>query len=78
MLAYSGLRPEDWFEDRRRNPEIQEATTKNDRWALTRYLLPFFGDLFPSQIGVQTVKAYRQRIHDENATIRAAAEASSP
>ena len=34
----------DWFEDRRRNPEIRDATIKNDLWALTRYLVPFFGD----------------------------------
>lgn len=32
----------------------------------------------PSQITVQTIKAYRRRIHDENATIRAAAEAGRP
>jgi integrase len=68
----------DWFEDRQRNPEVREATVSNDLWALTRYLLPFFGDLLPSQIGVQTVKAYRRQIHDENATIRTAAEAGSP
>jgi hypothetical protein len=52
----------DWFEDRRRNPEIREATIKNDLWALTRYLLPFLGELFPSQITLQTVKAYRRHI----------------
>jgi integrase len=68
----------DWFEDRRRNPAIRPATIKNDLWALTRYLLPFFGELFPSQISVQTVKEYRRRIHDENTAICAAAEAGKP
>lgn len=62
----------EWFEDRRQNPEIRPATVKNDLWALTRYLLSFFGELFPSQITVQTVKAYRRRIHEENAAIGAA------
>lgn len=41
-------------------------------------LLPFFGELFPSQITVQTVKAYRRRIHEENAAISAAADAGQP
>jgi integrase len=68
----------EWFEDRQRNPEIRPATIKNDLWALTRYLLPFFGELFPSQITVQTIKAYRRRIHDENAAISAAADAGQP
>lgn len=68
----------DWFEDRQRNPEIRPATIKNDLWALTRYLLPFFGELFPSQITVQTVKAYRRSIHEENAAITAATDAGEP
>jgi hypothetical protein len=68
----------DWFEDRQRNPAIRPATIQNDLRALTRYLVPFFGDLFPSQITVQTIKAYRRRTHDENATIVAAADAGKP
>lgn len=68
----------EWFEDREHNPAIGPATIKNDLWALSRYLAPFFGDMLPSQITPQTVKAYRRRIHDENAAIRAAAEAGKP
>jgi integrase len=68
----------EWFDDRQRNPAIRPATIQNDLWALTRYLVPFFGDLLPSQITVQTIKAYRRRTHDENATIVAAADAGKP
>jgi integrase len=68
----------DWLEARQANPAISPATTTRDRWALTRYLLPFLGELLPSQITPLTVKRYRRHIHEENALIRAALEAGKP
>jgi integrase len=68
----------DWFEGRQANPAIRPATISGDLWALTRYLLPFFGELLPSQITPLTVKRYRRRIHEENVQIRAAIEAGEP
>jgi integrase len=68
----------DWLEDRRRNPGIRPRTVETNEWHLTRYVLPFFGELRPSQIRPATVKEYRRRIHAENAQIRAAAEAGRP
>jgi hypothetical protein len=68
----------DWFTDRRANPAIRPRTVEHDLWQLTRYLLPFFGELRPSQITPATVKKYRRQIHDENAHIRAAADAGKP
>jgi hypothetical protein len=68
----------DWFEARRVNPAIRPATLDGDRWALARYLIPFFGDLLPSQITPLTVKRYRRHIHEENVEISAALEAGTP
>jgi integrase len=65
----------DWYMDRRGNPAIRPRTVEHDLWQLTRYLLPHFGEMRPSQITPQTVKDYRRRIHEENADIRAAATA---
>jgi integrase len=67
-----------WLIDRERNPGIRERTTENDRWRLTRYLIPFFGKLRPSQMTPVTIKHYRRHIHEENEHIRAAAEAGAP
>ena len=39
----------EWFEDREHNPAIGPATIKNDLWALSRYLAPFFGDMLRSR-----------------------------
>lgn len=68
----------DWFMDRRGNPVIRPRTVEHDHWQLTCYLLPFFGEMRPSQITAQTVKTYRRRIHEQNAAIRSAAEAGTP
>jgi integrase len=68
----------DWFEARQANPAIRPTTLAGDRWALTRYLLPFLGELLPSQITPLTVKRYRRHIHEENAHIRATLEAGEP
>jgi integrase len=68
----------DWFMDRRGNPAVRPRTVENDHWKLTRFLLPFFGELRPSQITAQTVKKYRRHLHQQNAQIRAAAETGKP
>lgn len=68
----------DWLEDRKRNPAIRPRTTELNESQLTRYLLPFFGSLLPSQITSQKIKEYRRRIHEENAQIRAAADTGRP
>jgi Phage integrase, N-terminal SAM-like domain len=67
-----------WLEDRRRNPAIRPATIELNQTQLTRYLLPFFGDLLPSQITPQQIKQYRRGIHEENEQIRAAADGGKP
>jgi integrase len=68
----------DWLTDRERNPAIRPRTTDNDRWRLTRYLIPFFGEMLPSQITVLALKQYRRRLHEDNEQIRAARRAGSP
>jgi integrase len=68
----------DWLEDRVRNPAIRERTTELNEAQLTRYLLPFFGDLLPSQITPTQIKEYRRRIHEDNAEIRAAEQVGRP
>jgi integrase len=68
----------DWLADRQRNPGIRPRTTENDRWLLTRYLIPFFGDLRPSRITASTLKRYRRQIHEENHHISAAHHAGKP
>jgi len=68
----------DWLTDRRRNPAIRPKTIELNESQLTRYLLPFFGDVLPSQITPQKIKDYRRGIHEDNAHIRAAAEAGKP
>jgi integrase len=68
----------DWLEDRERNPAIGESTIKHNEWQLTRYLLPFFGDLRPSEITKRKIKQYRSRIRLENEQIRNATAAGRP
>jgi integrase len=68
----------DWLEERRRHPAIRPRTVETDQVRLSRYLLPFFGELLPSQITPAKVKEYRRRIHAENDHIRAAAAAGNP
>jgi integrase len=68
----------EWFADRQANPVVRPRTVEHDLWQLTRYLLPFFGALRPSQITPLTVKEYRRGIHEQNAHIRAAADAGKP
>ena len=68
----------DWLLDRERNPAIRTRTTEDDRWRLTRYLIPFFGEMLPSQISPLALKHYRRRIHEENEHIRAARNAGTP
>jgi integrase len=68
----------DWFEARQANPALRPTTIAADRWALTRYVLPFLGELLPSQITPLTIKRYRRHIHEENVHIRAALEADDP
>jgi integrase len=68
----------DWLRARELNPALTETTTKRDRSQLTRYLIPFFGDLRPTEISVSKIKDYREQIHVENDQIRKAAEAGKP
>jgi integrase len=68
----------DWLADRERNPVIRPRTTENDRWRLTRYLIPFFGEMRPSQITALALKQYRRRLHVDNEHIRVARKAGSP
>jgi integrase len=68
----------DWLADRKRNPGIRPRTRELNESQLTRYLLPFFGDLRPSRITPQTIKDYRRRIHEENEQIRGAAQNGNP
>lgn len=68
----------EWLMDRERNPAIRERTTENDRWRLIRYLIPFFGEMPPSQITPQSIKQYRRRVHQHNEHIRLAREAGRP
>jgi integrase len=68
----------DWLRARELNPALTETTTKRDKSQLTRYLIPVFGDLRPSEITVTKIKEYRQRIHVENDQVRKAAEAGKP
>jgi integrase len=68
----------DWYYDRESNPAIRASTLKDDYWRLTRYLLPFFGELRPSQITPLAIKEYRRRIHEENTRITSAREAGNP
>jgi len=68
----------DWYYDRESNPAIRPSTLKDDHWRLTRYLLPFFGELRPSRITPLTIKDYRRRIHEENAQITAARDGGKP
>jgi integrase len=67
----------DWLADRELNPAISSRTTEDDRWRLTRYLIPFFGELRPSQITPLTIKQYRRHIHEDNQQIRAARDAGN-
>ncbi len=68
----------DWLQDRKRNPAIRPRTTELNESQLTRYLVPFFGELLPSQITSQQIKQYRRQLHDDNAQIRARREAGKP
>jgi integrase len=68
----------DWLADRLRDPAIRSRTTEDDRWRLTRYLIPFFGEMQPSQITALTLKQYRRHLHQENAQILAARDAGAP
>lgn len=68
----------EWLEDRKRNPAIRPRTIELNQSQLTRYLVPFFGDLLPSQITAQTIKQYRRHLHEENAQIVAARDAGTP
>jgi integrase len=68
----------DWLRGRELNPALTETTTKRDRSQLTRYLIPFFGEMRASEISISKIKAYRERIHVENDQIRKAAEAGKP
>jgi Phage integrase, N-terminal SAM-like domain len=68
----------DWLADRKRNPAIRPKTIELNRSQLIRYLLPFFGDLLPSQITPQKIKEYRRGIHEDNAQLRAFTEAGKP
>ena len=68
----------DWLVDRERNPAIRPRTTENDRWRLTRYLIPFFGEMLPSQITALALKQYRRRLHEDNEQIRASRRAGAP
>jgi Phage integrase, N-terminal SAM-like domain len=65
----------DWLADRTRNPGIRPRTTELNESELTRYLLPSFGDLRPSQITPLQIKDYRRRLHEEDEQIVAAAQA---
>jgi integrase len=68
----------DWLADRKRNPAIRPKTIELNQSQLIRYLLPFFGDLLPSQITPQEIKEYRRGIHEDNAQLRAFTEAGKP
>jgi integrase len=68
----------DWLEARKRNPAIRPRTTELYESMLTRYLLPWFGELRPSEITKATVRQYRDNIHKENEQIRKAAETDRP
>jgi integrase len=68
----------DWLQSRKRNPAISTRTTELNESQLKRYLAPFFGELLPSQITANAVKAYREHIHIENEQIRQAAETHRP
>jgi integrase len=68
----------DWLQDRKRNPAIRPRTTELNESQLTRYLVPFFGELRPSQITPQQIKQYRRQLHDDNAQISAARDAGKP
>ena len=68
----------DWLVDRERNPAIRPRTTENDRWRLTRYLVPFFGEMLPSQITALALKQYRRRLHEDNEHVRASRRAGAP
>ncbi len=68
----------DWLEARKRNPAVRPRTTELNESQLTRYLLPFFGELHPSQITVSQIKQYRENIHQENSLIRDAGNSDHP
>ncbi|MGH2869491.1 MAG: hypothetical protein ACRDNK_18250, partial [Solirubrobacteraceae bacterium] len=68
----------DWLLARKRNPAIRPRTIELNESQLKRYLAPFFGELLPSQIDASKIKEYRERIHQENAHIRAAADTGRP
>ncbi|MGH2866322.1 MAG: tyrosine-type recombinase/integrase, partial [Solirubrobacteraceae bacterium] len=68
----------DWLRARELNPAIRQRTTELNESQLKRYLLPFFGELLPTQITKDKVKNYRDRIHRENGEIRKAAKAGRP
>jgi integrase len=68
----------EWLVDRERNPAIRPRTTENDRWRLTRYLIPFFGEMLPSQITALALKQYRRRLHEDNEQIRGSRRADEP
>jgi integrase len=68
----------DWLAARKLNPAITETTTEKNASLLKRYVLPFFGELHPSEITANTIKDYRERIHTENAQIRDAAANGKP
>jgi integrase len=68
----------DWLRVRELNPGIANATTEKNKSQLQRYLVPFFGDLRPSEITHATIKRFREQIHVENAEIRAAAQSANP
>jgi Phage integrase, N-terminal SAM-like domain len=68
----------DWLRDRTRNPAIRPRTIELNESQLTRYLLPFFGELLPSQITPQKIKQYRRQIHEDNAHIGATASSGQP
>jgi integrase len=68
----------DWLESRKRNPAIGPRTTELNESQLTRYVLPWFGELLPSEITVTKVKEYRENMHRENEQIRQAADTERP
>jgi integrase len=68
----------DWLFARELNPAIRDRTIELNTSQLTRYVLPFFGELKPSQISPDRVKAYRERLHSENAAIRTAEASGRP
>lgn len=68
----------DWLTARKLNPAITNTTTDKNESLLKRYLLPFFGELHPSEITTGTIKEYREQVHRENAQIREAAANGKP